>query len=197
MPEAEAKRMIEKIHRGYPQIRDGYHATIQNMLFKNRCVESLLGRKRLFLGPIKPAPPNTPRSACITTYREAYAQLPQSTTADKINQHGIQLLYYNQDQFPEVELLTQIHDSVVFQIPLSVPWIRHAEIVKQVKDSLEQPLKWKSSLIHTPADVAIGLNMCKEEMIEVKSKNFPSDLYTAGVKIENSYRKLRRKQDDK
>ena len=195
MPETEAKYIINKIHKGYPQIRDGYHATIISMLKKNRTVESLLGRKRLFLGPIHPSYPNVPKGACLDTYRKAYAQLPQSSTADKISEHGVNYIYYNQDIFPEVELLTQVHDSIVFQLPLTTPWKRQAEILTLIKDSLETPLYYKSLKINTPADIAIGLNMCKEEMIEIKSKDVPSDNYTLAVKLETTYKKLKRKQN--
>ena len=190
MPETMSRDTLEAIHRGYPQLRKGYHVTIQNMLFKNRFVENLMGRKRLFLGPIKPNPPTVPRSACLATYREAYAHLPQSTTADKINEQGLEYIYYNQDLFPEVELLAQIHDSVVFQIPLSSPWIRHAQILLAIKSSLEQPLYWKDTEIQTPADISIGLNMCKDDMIEIKSKNVPFDSYELATKLEAIYNKL-------
>ena len=195
MPENQAKFMIEKIHRGYPQIRNGYHLTIQNMIKKNRIVESLMGRKRLFLGPIHPSYPSVSKSACLTTFREGYAQLPQSSTADKINEHGVQYVYYNQELFSSVELLTQVHDSIVFQIPLFIPWIKHAELLLLIKKSLEIPFYWKSTRINTPADIAIGLNMCKEDMIEYKSKDVPNNEYTLATKLEETYNKLRRKQD--
>lgn len=109
--EVESKFILEKIHRGYPQIRGGFHVTIQNMLKKNRMVTNLMGRNRLFLGPIIPSLPFVPLGVCQNTYREGYAQLPQSTTADKINEHGLEYVYYNQDTFRPVELLAQIHDS--------------------------------------------------------------------------------------
>ena len=195
MVESDAKRVLENIHRGYPQIRDTYHVTIQNMLKKNRIVTNLFGRNRLFLGPIHPSYPNVSKSSCEATYREAYAHLPQSTTADKISKHGVNYIYYNQDIFPEVELLTQIHDSIVFQLPVTTPWIRQAEILSLIKTSLEQPLKYKSILINTPADIAIGLNMCKDEMIELKSKDVPQDENTFAIKLESTYNKLKRKQD--
>ena len=195
MVESDAKRVLENIHRGYPQIRDTYHVTIQNMLKKNRIVTNLFGRNRLFLGPIHPSYPNVSKSSCEATYREAYAHLPQSTTADKISKHGVNYIYYNQDIFPEVELLTQIHDSIVFQLPVTTPWIRQAEILSLIKTSLEQPLKYKSILINTPADIAIGLNMCKDEMIELKSKDVPQDENTFAIKLESTYNKLRSKQD--
>jgi len=176
MPEGEAKYVLEKIHKGYPQIRNGYHQVIQNMLKKNRIVTNLMGRRRLFLGPIIPSPPNVPKSACENTYREAYAHLPQSTTADKINEHGVEYVYYNQHLFKPIELLTQIHDAIVFQIPLSTPWEEHARMLLLIKESLEQPLYWHDREIKTPADLSIGFNMCKEEMKELKSKEIPTDI---------------------
>jgi DNA polymerase-1 len=190
MQEAEAKHVLEKIHRGYPQIRGGYHKVIQNMLLKDRFVTNLLGRKRLFLGPIVESFPNVKRSAVLSTFRDAYAQLPQSTTADKINEFGLEYVYYNQDLFAPVELLAQIHDSIVFQIPLSVPWIEHARIILLIKKSLEKPLYWHNTEIPTPADLSVGLNMCKEKMIEYKSKDIPSDKYKLSELLEGIHKEL-------
>ena len=153
-----------------------------------------MDRNRLFLGPIH-ADRNTSKSACIATYREAYAHLPQSTTADKINEQGIEYVYYNQDKFKAVELLAQIHDEIVFQIPLSEPWSEHARIISDIKQSLETPLYWKDTKIETPADVTIGLNMCKDNMIETKSADVPKDLNLLALKIEMTYKKLKRAQD--
>jgi DNA polymerase I-like protein with 3'-5' exonuclease and polymerase domains len=176
MPEGDAKRIIELIHQGYPQIRGGYHQVIQNMLKKNRTVTNLFNRKRLFLGPIIPSYPNIPKNACQNTYREAYAQLPQSTTADKINEQGVEFVYYNQDLFKPIELLTQIHDSIVFQIPLTIPWTEHAKMISLIKDSLETSLTWHETEFATPCDVAVGLNMEKDTMKEFKSKDVPNDI---------------------
>ena len=189
--EGEAKQIIERIHNAYPQIRANYHQLIQNMLKRNRTVTNLFGRNRVFMGPVIPNPPTSPVSACIATYREAYAQLPQSTTADKINEHGINYIYYNQDLFKPVELLAQIHDSIVFQIPLSTPWIEHASIIFAIKKSLETPMYWRGTKIETPADVSIGLNMCKEDMVELKSKEVPNDTQSLAHKLEEIYSDLR------
>jgi uracil-DNA glycosylase family 4 len=142
-----------------------------------------LGRTRLFLGPIIPSPPNVPKGACLNTYREAYAQLPQSTCADKINEQGIDFIYYNQHAFRCVELLAQIHDSIVFQISLREPLYRHAEILLLIKQSLEQPLYWHDTEIKTPCDLSIGFNMCKDNMVEIKSKNIPTNIHLLADKL--------------
>lgn len=190
MPEAEAKQVLEQVHKGYPQIRGGYHEVIKNMLFNNRTVVNLYGRTRLFFGPIIPSYPNIPKSACYDTYRQAYAHLPQSTCADKINEYGLEYIYYNQDLFKPVELLAQIHDSVVFQIPLSIPWTEHARMILAIKDSLEIPLKWHDSEIPTPADLCIGYNMCKDDMAELKSKEIPNDKNLLADKLKDISDKL-------
>lgn len=172
MQEGEAKYIIEKLHRGYPQIRGGYHIVIQNMLKKNRMVTNLFGRNRLFLGPIF-TDRFTPSSMCDDTFRQAYAHMAQSTCADKMNEQAVEFVYYNQHLFRQVELLAQIHDSIVFQIPLSLPWVEHAKILLQIKASMEIPLIWHEREIKTPTDLSIGLNMSKEGMKEIKSKNIP------------------------
>ena len=156
------------------------------MLKKDRFVTNLMGRKRLFLGPIMPSA-TTPRGACLNTYREAYAHLPQSTTADKINEHGVEFIYYNQQWFKPVELLTQIHDAIVFQIPLSIPWTQHAEMLLRIKNSLEQPLYWHDREIPTPCNISIGLNMCKDDMVEVKSKDVPSSIDKLADRLKEIY----------
>jgi len=190
MTEKEAKFVLETIHRGYPQIRGNYHQIIQNMLKKNRMVINLFGRNRLFLGPIIPSYPNTPKNACENTYREAYAQLAQSTCADKINEHGLLYVYENQQLFKYVELLSQIHDSIVFQIPLSQPWSYHAEVCLKIKQSLEQPLKWHDTLIYTPCDLSIGFNMCKDLMKELKSVEIPQSIPQLTTKLASIYEEL-------
>lgn len=187
MPERDAKRVLETIHRGYPQIRGGYHVVIQNMLKANRMVTNLFGRNRLFLGPIIPSPPNITLGDCLNTYREAYAQLAQSTTADKMNEQGLEYVYYNQHDFKPLELLAQIHDSIVFQIPLSVPWEYHAKMILMIKNSLEQSLFWHDREIKTPVDLSIGLNMCKDDMKEIKSKNIPASPELLAEKLKESY----------
>jgi uracil-DNA glycosylase family 4 len=195
IPEGESKWMLEKIHRGYPQIRSGYQATIQEMLRRDRTVTNLLGRTRLFLGPIF-EDRNTPKSECQNTFRGGYAQLPQSTTADKINEDGVEYVYYDQTHFKSMELLCQIHDQIGVQVPLSLPWQQHAEMILMIKKNLEKPLSWHGREFDTPVDLAIGLNMCKEEMIEFKSKKIPGDVELLADKLKESYDELRRSRKE-
>ncbi|MCJ7759918.1 DNA polymerase, partial [Candidatus Bathyarchaeota archaeon] len=190
LSEGESKFILEKIHKGYPQIRGGYHQVIQNMLKSNRTITNLFGRTRLFLGPVFPSYPSTPKTACEDTYRQAYCHMAQSTCADKINEQGVECIYYRQDLFKPVELLAQIHDSIVFQIPLTVPWEEHAKMLLLIKRSLETPVYWHETEIATPVDLSIGLNMCKEQMKEIKSKAIPSDINLLSIKLQETHASL-------
>jgi uracil-DNA glycosylase family 4 len=190
LSEGEAKFILEKIHKGYPQIRGGYHQVIQNMLKSNRTVVNLFGRTRLFLGPVFPSYPSTPKTACEDTFRQAYCHMAQSTCADKINEQGVECIYYRQDLFKSVELLAQIHDSIVFQIPLSVPWEEHAKMLLLIKRSLETPVYWHETEIATPTDLSIGLCMCKEMMKEIKSKDIPPNPDTLAITLKETHASL-------
>ncbi|GAF68128.1 unnamed protein product, partial [marine sediment metagenome] len=108
-------------------------------------------------------------------------------------EHGVNFIYYDQKKsntFRPVELLTQIHDSIVFQIPLSIPWKQHADIVLKIKNSLEQPMSWRDREIPTPVSVSIGFNMSKKEMKELKSKDVPNDYVELSNKLEKIHSEL-------
>jgi hypothetical protein len=92
-------------------------------------------------------------------FKEAYSFIPQSTVADKLNRHGLVFLYQQQDMFKKVELLNQVHDSVVFQIPLSAGPAYAATALELLKANLEQPIKWRSAEFVIPADISVGTNL--------------------------------------
>lgn len=182
--ETQGKWVVARYHRVYPGVRDNYQALVRAQLSKDRTVTNLFGRKRLFLGRWGDE-----------LFKDAYAQIPQSTTADKINEQGLNYTYYNQHWFRELELLTQIHDSMPFQLPISLPWDKHAEMIIRLKSSLETPLVWHDREFVVPVDVTMGLNMCKDDGVELKHKDFPPSVAALAEKLKTSYEKLRREHD--
>lgn len=144
IPEREAQFIVEKYHRAYPGVRQ-YHSWIRDRLSKTRTLTNCLGRSRLFLD-----------RWAEDLFKEAYSFIPQSTIADKMNHHGVLPLYYDQ-QFSDVILLNQVHDSVVFQIPLSIPLPRHVEILLALRRSLEQPISFDGREFSIPADIEFAL----------------------------------------
>jgi DNA polymerase I-like protein with 3'-5' exonuclease and polymerase domains len=140
IPERDAQYIVERYHQAYPGVRQ-YHTWVRSKLSQGRVLENCLGRKRLFLGRWGDE-----------LFKEAYSFIPQSSIADKLNQHGLLPLYYD-PQFAEVDILNQVHDSLVFQIPLSLPIEEHARILFSLKHSLERPMTWEGREFVIPADI--------------------------------------------
>ena len=186
--ESEAKQILTRLHKAYPEIRNGFQAHIKAELFKSRTVTNLFGRHRLFLTPVVNDRINT-SSSVGNTFREAYAQLPQSTVADKVNRQGITTIW-NSPKFSSMDFLVQIHDSLVFQAPLSLGWTAHAEAILELKTALETPYSWKGITFASPADLAIGKNMCKEDMIEIKSRYIPDTVEELSTLLESKHSEL-------
>jgi DNA polymerase-1 len=143
--ESEAKYIVDRYHQAYPGVRQGYHAQVRQMLSTNRTVINCMNRRRLFLDRWGD-----------DLFKSAYSFIPQSTVADVINERGLAYIYYNQDLFAPVELLLQVHDSVIFQIPRSVSIARHSEILWAIKQNLETPLQWKTQSFTIPAEIQVS-----------------------------------------
>lgn len=180
IPEAEGLRIYSGYHKTYPEVQKTFHVEVRQQIQYNRTITNLLGRKTVFMGMLGD-----------DLYKEAYSCKPQGTVGDLINERGLNYLYYNQHEFQEVELLMQIHDEIVFQIPLRVGWLRIAQIIRAIKLNLETPLitsKGKSFVI--PADVTL-FKRCKagEELKELP----PSDLAYA-EKLRAAWERLMSKE---
>ena len=64
-------------------------------------------------------------------------------------------------------------------------------MLNKIKESLEQPLYWHGTRIDTPCDLSIGLNMCKDEQIEIKSKDLPLDPIRLATRLAQAHDDLR------
>lgn len=154
--ESESKYIVERYHSVYPGVRQ-YHAWIRAQLNKDRTITNCLGRKRLF----------TDRWG-DDLFKEAYAFIPQSTVADIINMRGLAYVMDN-PKFRGVEILNQVHDSLVVQISYKeVPVQRHAEAIKLIVDSLQQPITFRGQTFSIPADCVVGVSLDKKKMKGVK-----------------------------
>ncbi len=180
MTEKEAKLITTRYHQVYPGVRSNFHAMVQRQLGQSRTLTNLFGRRRLFLNQWG-----------RDLFKEAYAHIPQSTTADKINEQGINFIYYNQSQFAPVELLRQVHDDIGFQIPVALPWLEHAKILTAIKSSLETPLSYHEREFVVPCDLTYGLSFTKDpnHSVEIKAKNFPDEASLA-TKLKEDYHAL-------
>jgi uracil-DNA glycosylase family 4 len=147
MPEIQAKMLVDRFHKVYPGIRQ-YHAWVRAQLMENATLTNCYGRKRVFLNRWGDE-----------LFKEAYSWIPQSSIADKVNRQGILFIWNNQQWFKYLELLNQIHDSLVFQIPIAIGWDKHAEMLLRLRDSLESPMVWHGKEFTIPLEFKFGYTM--------------------------------------
>jgi len=175
IPERQGKFIYEGYHSVYPGVKQFYHPYIRKCLSKNRMITNLMGRNTLFLDRWGDK-----------LFKSAYSCIPQGTVGDVINERGLEFIWYNEDKlFDSVEILIQVHDSIGFQIPLSIPLKQHAKIILKIRDSLEQPLKIHGQTFVIPIDLTIGFNLYKEDCKEIKWKSFPTEVDELAIKLDN------------
>jgi len=165
IPERDAKIIVESYHRAYPGIRQ-WHRTIKEALNRDRTLSNILGRNYMFM-----------ERWGDELFKQAYSYIPQSSVAEWLNNQGVAPLYYDTKTFGQVELLNQIHDSVIGQIPLNIGIMKIALILFEIKKLLEKPLCWKGRDFFIPADLEVGFNLDKEDKehnLAIKSKNMPN-----------------------
>ncbi len=157
IPENEARRLIELYHSAYPAVRARFHADIKDQLCATRIVTNLMGRKRRFMGRVSD-----------DMFRQAYGQIPQSTVADIINERGLAFITGGNSVFKDLQLLSQVHDSINFQFPISTGWNEIALAINMIATSLEKPIPFKTPFV-IPAGVKMGVNM--KEMVKISEVN--------------------------
>ena len=107
MVEADARRVHTAYRMAYGLER--WHRTIVEELRENgRTLYNCLGRKYRFMGTMNDE-----------LYKAAYSFKPQSSVADVVNQGIISV--WNSEFMEDWEILMQVHDSAVYQVPIPDP----------------------------------------------------------------------------
>lgn len=120
-----------------------YHENVAWQLKNFGSLTTLYGRRRFFFG----------RADDAATLREAVAYSPQSMTADEINRGILDLWRANR-----VQLLMQVHDSILFQYPEEL----EDEIVPWALQTLRAPITLrKDREFCVPTEAMTGWNWGK------------------------------------
>lgn len=146
VPEKEGRFLVESYHKIYPGVRR-YQEMVRQQLSQDRTLITPFGRRRKFREAWGP-----------DLFKAAYDYIPQSTVGDIINRHGITYVYYDQEQFPNIELLNQVHDSIVFQFNIKGGIQRFNDNLLSISNSLSSSIDWHGRAFSIPCDMKIGLN---------------------------------------
>jgi len=138
----EAETFQRNYFKAFGCIKE-YHELVKKQLKTEQKIITLFGRERHFWG----------RPADDKTLRDAVVFGPQSSTAEEIN---IGLL--NTWRTHKVQLLIQVHDSILFQYPEEL----EQQIIPFVLEKLIVPLTLKGNhTFHVPVECQIGWNWGK------------------------------------
>lgn len=138
-----ARELIEDFQRryfsGFPAIKL-WHQRVALAVREDKSITSLLGRRRFFFG----------RPDDAKTLREAVAHEPQSLTADEINFGILNLWRANR-----IQLLIQVHDSILFQYREE----EENEVIPWALEALKTPIKLRGGRkFVVPTEAKIGWN---------------------------------------
>lgn len=164
MGEGESKIIVRDYKTVvYPGVKR-WHQFTQEQLSRERVLYNCFGRKQRFLD-----------GWSEQLFKAAYSFIPQSTVSDLLN-WGIIKTY--EDQHPcmkGVEILAQVHDSILLQIPVG-DWRKMADAVHRVKQHLDPDMEYHGRKFHIDTDMKIGLSWGAME--EVKFGDVPIELST-------------------
>lgn len=143
IPTSMAAEFQNKYFQGFPCI-PAWHQSVFWALENLGFLESPFGRRRFFFGRPKDG----------ATRREAVAHVPQSMTADEINL-GILALWRSN----RVQLLIQVHDSILFQYREE----EEDEILPWALETLKTHLVLKKGRpFYVPTEAKVGWNWGRE-----------------------------------
>lgn len=138
----EAEAFISNWFRAHPGIKD-WHERVASDLQTKREVRNAFGFRRYYFDRIEHLLP------------EALAWIPQSTVAIVTNR-GIENLYYN---LPSVEVLLQVHDSIVWQVREAL----FHSVLPEVRKALEITIPYEDPLI-----IPVGIQISNKSWGDVR-----------------------------
>lgn len=138
LSEHEARKIIEGYYEVFPGIRKRQH-NIQAEVRRTRMLKTPFGRERIFYDRMGDS-----------LFREAYAYAPQSVIPDITNT----LMLYLRDTFEDMDLLLQVHDSLLLQVESG----RESEIAEAARDLVawHPKISLPGGSLVIPVDVEAG-----------------------------------------
>jgi uracil-DNA glycosylase family 4 len=149
MSEWRAGELLLKFHAFTPRIVSVFHATVEYCLkSENRTLVNPFGRRRTFHERWGDA-----------MFREAYADIPQSTVPEQLKMAGLRI----KERAPDIQFFNEAHDAFDWASKIE-DFDRHARIVKE---ELEKPIDFTNcsiprGILVIPAEVQQSTTNWKE-----------------------------------
>jgi uracil-DNA glycosylase family 4 len=147
--------LLQKLHQAEPSICGIYHKYVEDQLTKFRKLTNLLGRERIFFS-LRSFSDNS------STFREGYAQIPQSTVADNT---GMAIVYLDEHG---AAILKDDHDSATLEVEDTEDAVLGA--VQLLTEAFDRTLTFPNGLqLMIPIEVELGYTL--RQMVTVEEHN--------------------------
>lgn len=143
--QADGMRLHRMYHSAYPNVVNKFHKRMFEQLRVDRTITNLLGFKRIFRG----------MDIDMNLAALAANHYAQSSVGSIINERGLKFLWDEPDM-DDVDILNQIHDQILFQIPVDAGAEYMLHVMRRLCASLELPLKAPGGDFVIPTDMEIG-----------------------------------------
>ena len=145
---AEAKLYLKKFHDSCPNLRQ-WHDETRYELQQTRTIVSATGRKRIFFGGMDDS------KRLEETLKEACAFQGQDPVGYILNV-GIRNIYDKLCPNSGIELKSQVHDSVLLQVPDDIQII--SDVADELRKLMRVDVTIKGRTFYIPIDVQWGYN---------------------------------------
>lgn len=160
MDEKDAKEIVRRYHEdAYPGIRL-WHEKIKRQLNDDRTLTNCFGRKRKFMD-----------AWGMDLWLDAYSFIPQSTVVDMVN---IGMITAFNDPDLDFELLAQVHDSILIQVPPE--WGSAARVCQKIADYMSPTIEYGARSFTIGTDMKIGYNWSNMVEMDITSSSLADDL---------------------
>jgi hypothetical protein len=119
--ESEGKQIVNGYHKIYPKLQSNWYEAVKKSIFDERSIYDLFGNKYRFFGQFND-----------DLWKAAISCCPQATVGYLINKAILDIYNSNDPCLDEVDLLGQVHDSILEQMPVDdIPMMADAIIAQK------------------------------------------------------------------
>lgn len=167
----EAAQLKYGWENSYPGVQD-YRRRIRHNVFTDGVIEDLFGGIWYIKGR---------RDSQLLL--EAYAWPILATEAYIMHEYGLCEIFENQDKYEHLDLLNFNHDSLEFQLPISLSFSEISTILNYLKSSLCRPINYKGRQFSMGVDFEVGYGYTGREEL---SQTINVETVTQAITILNS-----------
>ena len=120
--EWRAGKNLNRFHAFTPKVREVYHEEIKEQVKRKRSLTNPFGRVRQFFDRIENE----------QVFKEAYAQIPQSTIADHLRMAGLRI----KKRIPGIRIIVEAHDALCFMVRED----ELIDIAKVIREEMTRPV---------------------------------------------------------